>query len=194
LHLLTLCETLADHCGFGQAGGDGFAGAVALAVINQAAGVWRDVDGRFVRGAGELPQIRVINVQFVHVLLEVLARTSSPRSWWIDRPAMSSKGDSLPAAVRRPDHNPMEQVSGAARWLADLLETTTGKKFAVRGVVVFPEWFVEQCAPCGSVWVLEPKALPAFIEKAPEVVAPSDVALAALRLSRCVRSEVEKES
>jgi hypothetical protein len=62
--------------------------------------------------------------------------------------------------------------------LANLLEMTAGKKFPVRGVVVFPGWFVEQRAPRGSVWVLEPKALPAFIEKEPALVAPSDVALA----------------
>jgi hypothetical protein len=72
------------------------------------------------------------------------------------------------------------------------LEATTGKKFSVRGVVVFPGWFIEQRAPRGPVWVLEPKALPAFIEKEPELVAPSDVALAAFHLSRYIRSEVEK--
>ena len=42
------------------------------------------------------------------------------------------------------------------------------------------------------MWVLEPKALPAFIENAPVMIAPSDVALAAFHLSRYVRSEAEK--
>lgn len=49
----------------------------------------------------------------------------------------------------------------------------------MRGVVVFPGWFVEQRGPRGNVWVLEPKALPAFIENAPAMIAPSDVELAA---------------
>lgn len=40
--------------------------------------------------------------------------------------------------------------------------------------------------------VLELKALPAFIESAPEMITPSDVALAAFHLSRYVRSKAEK--
>jgi hypothetical protein len=108
------------------------------------------------------------------------------------RAMITVEGDSLLVAGRRPDRNPIEQVEGAARWLANLLEATTGKKFAVRGVVVFPGWFVEQRAPRGLVWVLEPKALPSFIENEPAFVALSDVALAAFHLSRYIRSEVEK--
>jgi hypothetical protein len=72
------------------------------------------------------------------------------------------------------------------------LKRSTGKRFFVRGVVVFPGWFVEQRGPRGDVWVLEPKALPAFIENAPAMIAPSDVELAAYHLSRYVRSEAEK--
>jgi hypothetical protein len=40
--------------------------------------------------------------------------------------------------------------------------------------------------------VLEPKALPGFIEQESVTVAPADVALAASHLSRYVRSEAEK--
>jgi hypothetical protein len=39
---------------------------------------------------------------------------------------------------------------------------------------------------------LEPKALPAFVEKEPVTVVPADVALATFHLSRYVRSEAEK--
>jgi hypothetical protein len=85
----------------------------------------------------------------------------------------------------------MEQAAGAARWLEDLLESSTGKKFPVRPVVVFPGWFVEQRTPRGPVWVLEPKALPAFIEREPVTVMPSDVALASFHLSRYLRNEVD---
>jgi hypothetical protein len=73
-----------------------------------------------------------------------------------------------------------------------LLEKSTGERFVVRGVVVFPGWFVEQRSPRGLVWVLEPKSLPAFIEKEPVTVAAVDVALAAFHLSRYVRAEAEK--
>jgi hypothetical protein len=93
---------------------------------------------------------------------------------------------------RIPDRNPIEQVAAASRWLERLLGKSTGKEFSVRGVVVFPGWYVEQRSPRGSVWVLEPKALPAFIEQEPALITPADVALATFNLSRYVRSEIEK--
>jgi hypothetical protein len=102
------------------------------------------------------------------------------------------EGDSLTVAGYEADRNPIEQVTAAARWLERRLRQSTGKRFFVRGVVVFPGWFVEQRGQRGDVWVLEPKALPAFIENAPTMLAPSDAALAADHLSRYVRSEAEK--
>lgn len=102
------------------------------------------------------------------------------------------EGDSLRIAGRIPDRNPIEQATAAAQWLERLLEKSTGKQFSVRGVVVFPGWYVEQRSPHGTVWVLEPKALPAFIEQEPALITPANVALAAFHLSRYVRSEVEK--
>jgi hypothetical protein len=102
------------------------------------------------------------------------------------------EGDSLRVAGEEPDRNPIVQVTAAAKWLESQLQESTGKRFLARGVVVFPGWFVEQRGPTGDVWVLEPKALPAFIGNAPTMIAPSDVALAAFHLSRYVRSEAEK--
>jgi hypothetical protein len=101
-------------------------------------------------------------------------------------------GDSLTVAGHAPDRNPIKQVTSAARWLEKTLQGSTGKRFFVRGVVVFPGWFVEQRGPSGEVWVLEPKALPAFINNAPAMISASDVAFAAFHLSRYVRSESEK--
>lgn len=106
------------------------------------------------------------------------------------RATVAVEQDALWVAGRRPDRNPMEQAAGAARWLEDLLESSTGKKFHVRAVVVFPGWYVEQRAPRGPVWVLEPKALPAFIETEPVSVLPGDVALASFHLSRYLRNIV----
>jgi hypothetical protein len=103
-----------------------------------------------------------------------------------------AEGDTLTVAGEIATRNPIEQVRNAARWLEKQLRESTGKKLFVRGVVVFPGWFVEQRGQRGEVWVLEPKALPAFIENAPAMIAPSDVALAAFHLSRYVRSEAER--
>jgi hypothetical protein len=86
--------------------------------------------------------------------------------------------------------NPIEQVKAEARWIRKVLQDSTGKTFQVRSVVVFPGWFVEpmDAATKSQAWVLEPKALPAFIEKEPLVLAGGDVALVAYHLSRYVRT------
>jgi hypothetical protein len=101
------------------------------------------------------------------------------------------EGDALSVAGQVPDRNPIKQVTAGSRWLEDELKKSTGKRFFVRGVVVFPGWFVEQRGPSGDVWVLEPKALPAFINGAPAMIGATDVALAAYHLSRYVRSEAK---
>jgi hypothetical protein len=102
------------------------------------------------------------------------------------------EGETLTVGGFVPDWSPIKQVTAAASWLEKLLLLSTDKRFLVRGVVVFPGWFVEQRGPRSDVWVLEPKALPAFIRNAPQMLAPSDVALIAFHLSRYVRSEAEK--
>jgi hypothetical protein len=126
-----------------------------------------------------------------HGLYAVETKTLS-KPW--PKATISVDGDSLRIAGRIPDRNPIEQVTSAARWLECLLEQSTGKRFAVRGVVVFPGWFVDRCSRRGPVWVLEPKALPGFIEQEPATVAPADVALASFHLSRYVRSAAEMAS
>ena len=104
-----------------------------------------------------------------HGLYAVETKTWS-KPW--PKATITVEGDSLRVAGRIPDHNPIEQVSGAARWLECLLEKSTGKRFPVRGAVVFPGWFVEQRSVHGPVWVLEPKALPGFIAQEPMSVSP----------------------
>jgi len=106
--------------------------------------------------------------------------------------AITVSGDQLLVAGKKPDRNPMDQAAAVAKWLEQVLEESTGKQFRVRGVVVFPSWWIEQRSPRGSVWVLEPKALPAFIQQEPESIVASDVALAASHLSRYVRSMAER--
>jgi Nuclease-related domain len=96
-----------------------------------------------------------------------------------------------------PDRDPVRQASASARWLEQLLEEGTGKRLPVRGVLVFPGWFVETMSDAWKAsrdrpWVLEPKALPEFIEHAHERISEPDVALAAFHLSRYIRSEQAK--
>jgi hypothetical protein len=86
--------------------------------------------------------------------------------------------------------NPIEQAKAESTWIRKVLQESTGKDFSVRGVVVFPGWYVEPMdeATKSQAWVLEPKALPAFIENEAAMIAASDVALAAYHLSRYVRT------
>jgi Nuclease-related domain len=98
-------------------------------------------------------------------------------------------GEALTAAGQAPDRDPIAQAKAQARWLAALLQESTGRRLDVQPVVVFPGWFVE-AAPGShqAVWVLEPKGLPAFLSRQREQLAPEDVKLAAFHLSRFIRS------
>jgi hypothetical protein len=87
-----------------------------------------------------------------------------------------------------PERNPVIQAEGNARWLAQVLRDTTGKEFAVRPVVLFPGWFVEPSPKGSSVWVLNPQALPSFIEHEPTRINESDLHLAAFHLGRYIRT------
>ena len=90
------------------------------------------------------------------------------------------------------ERDPISQVQRACRWLSELLEESTGKPVNVRGVVVFPGWFVEpmsqQWLTAGRPWVLEPKALPSFVGHEPVALADADISMIAYHLSRYVRA------
>ena len=72
------------------------------------------------------------------------------------------------------------------------LRKTTGKRFAARGIVAFPGWYVQQNDPPGPVWVIEPKALPALLDHEAPTVPTADVALAAWHLSRYVHADLAR--
>jgi hypothetical protein len=64
---------------------------------------------------------------------------------------------------------------------------STGKEFPVRPVVLFPGWFVEPLPKGSSVWVLNPQALPSFIQHEPIRIKESDLHMAAYHLARYIR-------
>lgn len=76
--------------------------------------------------------------------------------------------------------DPVDQVRAQIAWLAQLLEESTGKALPIRGAVVFPRWFIEPSSDARrlAVWVLEPKALAAFIENEPVRLTDAEMALA----------------
>jgi hypothetical protein len=99
--------------------------------------------------------------------------------------------DAVVVGGLRPDRHPLVQVQAGARWLGELLERSTGQRWPVQAVVLFPGWFVEPMTGrwkgAGLPWVLAPKALPAFIEHEPLRIDDRDVKLAAAQLSQYVR-------
>lgn len=93
-----------------------------------------------------------------------------------------------------PDRDPIRQVTAAARWLSTQIAESTGKRFWVRPVVVYPGWFVETPpeARGASVWVLEPKALAKWIENESSSIDDADVSLIAYHLARMVMAGESK--
>lgn len=97
-------------------------------------------------------------------------------------------GEKLVAGDQIPDRDPIVQARAQVSWLADVLRESTGRKIPVHGVVLFPGWYVEQGEnTTREIWVLNPKALPEFLKRAPQRLEPEDVRLACYHLSRYVR-------
>jgi hypothetical protein len=107
-----------------------------------------------------------------------------------DNPKITFDGETLLVGGLEPDRNPVIQAKAQASWLQRLLAESTGKTLPVRPVVLFPGWFIEDSrASRKDLWVLEPKALPAFLAQEKAQVAPEDVKLAAFHLSRFIREQ-----
>jgi len=97
-------------------------------------------------------------------------------------------GERLLIQGNAPERDPIAQARAQASWLRRVLAESTGRDLPVRAVVVFPGWYIERTAGGPrDVWVLEPKALPAFLAQEPEQLRPEDVHLASFHLSRFVR-------
>jgi hypothetical protein len=88
-----------------------------------------------------------------------------------------------------PDRDPVVQAKAQASWLRELLSESTGRRFEVKSVIVYPGWFVnEGDAKRNAVWVLEPKRLPTFLEREPRRLSQEDIHLASFHLGRFVRT------
>ena len=106
------------------------------------------------------------------------------------KPTAWVRDGKLVVGGRVPERDPIEQARAVADWTQTLLRDSTGRTFPVRPVVVLPGWFVERVDTnaTNGVWVLNPKALPAFIANEPSALRTEDVKLAAYHLSRYVRT------
>jgi len=131
-----------------------------------------------------------------HVLISTRGIFAVETKTWSKPIAREAKitfdGEELKASGRKRERDPVTQALAQAKWLRDLFVDSTGKKFPVRAVIVFPGWYVESAATTAAktkgIWLLNPKALPDFISAERPTVLPEDVKLAAYHLSRYVRS------
>ncbi len=87
------------------------------------------------------------------------------------------------------DRDPVIQAKAQASWLRELLTESTGRKFDVKSAIVFSGWFVDYTGPKErTVWVLNPKALPSFLDHEPARLSLEDIKLTTFHLSRFVRT------
>jgi hypothetical protein len=89
-----------------------------------------------------------------------------------------------------PDRDIIGQAAARREQLRNILEESTGKRFPVRGVIVFPGWYVDTSGRAGQyeVWVLNPKVLPKFIENQQQTLTTEDVKLASYHLFHYIRA------
>ncbi len=92
--------------------------------------------------------------------------------------------------LRNPGQSLGRYILAVASWLKQIIKESTGREFDVKQVVLFPGWFIEPTAESkqSDVWVLNPKALPAFISNSGMRLSGEDVGLVGLHLSRFVRA------
>lgn len=61
-------------------------------------------------------------------------------------------------------------------------------------MIVFPGWFVANSGGFRDLWVLEPKALPSFLQNEPARLSPEDVKLASFHFIAYRRTIFSQES
>ncbi len=108
------------------------------------------------------------------------------------RAEVTFRGDQLLIDGVRPERDPVRQAQATARWLEDLLAQRTRKRIPVRGVVLFPGWWVDPMEEAwrrsGELpWVMNPEMLRAHLAESTMRVSREDVHLAATHLAAYVR-------
>jgi hypothetical protein len=92
-------------------------------------------------------------------------------------------GDRVRVNGLKPDRDPVAQVRASARWLSDHLFESTTRRFPVKGVIVFPGWFIKaRVRKKSDVWVLNEKSIRGFLRREPIRLQPEDVALVSARI------------
>jgi hypothetical protein len=146
-------------------------------------------------GAQVFHDVRGDGCHLDHVIISrrgvfVVETRALPKPW--PKAKVYVDGRKLLVAGKYLEHDPRTGAAEAARWIEAFLKKSTGRRFTARAIVAFPGWYVQQNDPPGSVWVIEPKALPAMLDHEAPTVPTADVALAAWHLSRYVRTDLAR--
>jgi hypothetical protein len=144
-------------------------------------------------GAAILHDIVGNNFNVDHVVISprgIFVIETKTRSKWIGKNAtIRVENQKIFVGNVEDKNDPIVQAKALSRWVSELLEKSTGRKFSIHPVVLFPEWFVESKQNRSEVWVLNPKALPSFIGNEPIVLKTEDVYLITYHLSQYIRSK-----
>lgn len=73
--------------------------------------------------------------------------------------------------------------------MSNLIGQSTGQRFFVQPVVLYPGWYVDSNCQKPEVWVLNETLAPIFIKNARNALSPEDVALVTFHLKRYVISQ-----
>jgi hypothetical protein len=91
-----------------------------------------------------------------------------------------------------PDCNAVRPVGSAAQWLEGFFGEVMDNAPSVRGVVVFPRAWAPLASAQGVVCLIDPKTLPSFIRRQPQVLDARTVKTAAAHLSRHLRQPMPR--
>lgn len=143
------------------------------------------------QGAAIIHDIVADKFNIDHVILSkkgiFVAETKTMTKPLKGSPPVTYDGKTLLINGFKPKRDPIPQVQANSRWIAKALFESTGKKYSVKSVILFPGWYCESSLH-SDIWVLEPKALPTLIEKQPDKISDSDLHLAVYFLTRLVRT------
>jgi hypothetical protein len=90
-----------------------------------------------------------------------------------------------------PDRDPLIQARAGAKSLQQILESYTGRRVAVRPVVLYPGWFVEE-PPGVDTWVLNETRFLGYVEHEPATLTPEESRQLANALARYVRDQFDR--
>lgn len=98
-------------------------------------------------------------------------------------PTIDYDGKTLAFPNNSSSSSAIHQAVDEASWLSGLIEQRTGKKFSVRAVVIYVDWYVKENIANPTVWVLNQKMLRAKLKSLPQTFPPDDIALISATLT-----------